>query len=403
LAQLLVSLRREAAARGGFLQSVTLSLPATGGLDVELLAKCLVRSRKRLEGLSLDAISGLRHAVYAHTTRGDGRAGILRLIPEHEAVASHYRGALTALRAAALGSHQEEVEKNSLIKARNKSAQAHYQKKKQEVLANNNKLIPWLLGIGKKSLPSRPKPEALVASLADWMQQLVARPEFIEHVVVLDAGGLTLDVTVFDGDTLLTRLSRSEASCGGEALSQSFSTSLGRPAYDSETYTKLKVSCGTAWREAGKRVTSDGHAEILAAHRGRLRKRQETYFACTVPVYEPVLRSIFGSCARKWTQSPQCSILLTGGGSQNPHFARLVAETAKQSGLDVLVRDAEDLGHLIERAHAHEDSTGALNHSNVKRFLEVVAWGYADQSRAKGEDYDRYAVVGGLWQLLEDA
>ena len=81
--------------------------------------------------------------------------------------------------------------------------------------------------------------------------------------------------------------------------------------------------------------------------------------------------------------------------------ARLVAAAAKRSGLDALVRDAEELGHLIETARAHEGSTGALSHSSVTRFLEVVAWGYADQSQVKGADYDRYAVVGGLWQSLE--
>jgi len=212
------------------------------------------------------------------------------------------------------------------------------------------------------------------------MEELIVHPEQLDHVVLLDAGGLSLDISVLQKHVLMADLSHSDASCGGEEIS----SRIGHNERG-DAGTRYKAHLGKRWSEAREREST------FAV--------QREYREVTRAVYGPSLRPLFETLAKRLGGVRYCTVLLTGGGSRNPHFPDFVVELAAAAGFEVTVVDAPIVQDLIMQARQFPEPLAQLDSPPIQRFEETKRWSDS-RERQPWARYDKFAVVGGMCALL---
>lgn len=358
-----------------YLRNVHLSLPSTEQFDVIALGKILRDTARSGDGASRSPQDALRRA----TTENLVSQGAVVVVPEHELVAAHYLGVLRVLQKAA----QAYAARSASHEDRRRDQAQRRARWNQERAAADayNASIKWYT-IWKwgtqQAGPSGSAPE-IVAKIADpaaWMDDLVAHREQFDHVVLLDAGGLSLDISVLEKHGLVRELSHSDTTCGGEAIS----SRIGRGGTGG-LGTKYKAQLGIRWRDARDIDTRD----------------QREYRDVTRELHSSVLGPLFGSLGARWRRSPHCCVLLTGGGSRNPHLAEYISELASDAGLRANVVDAPTVQDLIRQAREFPEPLQELGSEEVRRFEATQVW--SRRERQPLARYDKFAVVGGMCSL----
>jgi hypothetical protein len=321
---------------------------------------------------------GAKHLLRAASTEHLVSSGRVVLVPEHELVAAHYLSVLRILQTAARD-YLNRFEGHEGKRQRQQSAQASHDAKARARREYEDKffIVRWFSSEPERPSGHRPTIDSKIAGPADWMRKLIAHPEQLDHVVLLDAGGLSLDISVLEKHALVAALSHSDASCGGEAISGRIGRKEGGPRG-----TRYKAQLGLRWR--------DSHDLSDPA--------QREYRDTTRSLYELPLKPLFTSLGARWTKARYCSVLLTGGGSRNPHLADHVVELAGAAGLDVTVVDAPVVQDLIRQAREFPEPLADLDSPPIKRFEEAQLWSERRERQPLAR-YDKFAVVGGMCAL----
>jgi hypothetical protein len=304
--------------------------------------------------------------------------GLVVLAPEHELVAAHYLSVLRILQTAARD-YLNRFEGREDKRQRQQAAQASHDAKARARREYEDKffIVRWFSSEPERPSGHRPTIDSKIAGPADWMRRLIAHPEQLDHVVLLDAGGLSLDISVLEKHALVAALSHSDASCGGEAISGRIGRKEGGPRG-----TRYKAQLGLRWR--------DSHDLSDPA--------QREYRDTTRSLYKLPLESLFTALGARWTKARYCSFLLTGGGSRNPHLADHVVELAGAAGLDVTVVDAPIVQDLIRQAREFPEPLADLDSPPIRRFEEAQLWSERRERQPLAR-YDKFAVVGGMCAL----
>lgn len=344
-----------------FLGDVHVSLPTTKRFDVERLA---VEIGAQQAGPL--AVSAREHLV---------SAGKVRLAPEHAFLARHYLDVLRVLQDAAK-TYAERFSSNEALRVAQASRRASWDAKDAELRRYKNKffLARWFSTKPKGPSGSRPTISRSLTDPEAWMIDLIERPEQLDRVLLLDAGGLSLDVAALEGHRLVKELSHSFDACGGEALS----TKLGR-GQTGPRGTRHKAQLALRWRDAPN--AND--------------PQQREYIEATRALYEPVLRPLFTALGSRWRRSGESVVLLTGGGSRNPHLRDLVGELAAEAGLQPTVADAPYIQEVLQEARRFAEPLPELESASIRRFEETQAWSER-RERQPWARYDKFAVVGGM-------
>src|SRR5690606_20969399 len=96
---------------------------------------------------------------------------------------------------------------------------------------------------------------------------------------------------------------------------------------------------------------------------------QREYREATRELYGPVLTHVIRTLGEtRWKYFPHCCVLLTGGGSRNPHLAEYISEIASAAGLRANVRDAPTIQDLIRQAREFPEPLLELGSEEVRRF-----------------------------------
>jgi len=369
VARALPALRRWVGSEhNAYLHNVHLALPATKEFDVCQLAELLDKVSSRIAS---PAMKPLSVAMQDHLVCG----GRVFLVPEHDLVAHHYLSVLRTLQTAAkdYGTRFNSIEARRADQLRR---QSDWDRKQASVSAFDRS--SWWNRLWNTRPPSpdgsRPWIGTSIASPAAWINDLIDRPEQFDRVVILDAGGLSLDVSVINKTGLVRGLSTSFSGCGGEDISGA----IGRKE-KGERGTKYKASLGKTWEES--RDLSD--------------RRQLQYREATRDIYHRDLDPVFSSLQQRWKRGQNCSVLLTGGGARNPHFRDFVQELAQKKDLAAWVVDARGVQDLIDLARRFPEPLPGLESDEIRRFEAAQAWS-DNRSRQPGARYDKYAVVGGM-------
>jgi hypothetical protein len=345
-------------------------LPETGSFDVKALGADLASATD----VAPSARRLLRAAI-AENLCNDGR---IILVAEHELVADHYLGVARILRDAAhayrarfTSREQRRVDQNTRRRA--------WEVRKAAVDAYESRGLLHKLFNERPDGPEGPMPgiDAHLAHPTAWMDDLLEYPQQLDHIVLLDAGGLSLDIAVLEKSSLVAPLSRSDASCGGEAVS----ARIGRRE-EAQRGTRHKARLGTLWHDT--RDLTD-HA-------------QREYHDASRALYSPVLTPLFDALGERWKDTQRCSVVLTGGGAKNPHYAELVSELAREAGLHVNVVDGPSLEYLLEQAREFSGPLPQLQSEVVRRFEKVQSWSNR-REKVLTARYDMFAVVGGMLAL----
>lgn len=423
VSDLLPALRRYAAREHrGHLRSVHLTVPESGALDVSLLAKSIsagsttttfssnrrtagaVRSvvKRAVQGLAKvgggldgEAIRALVERAHSEAVVLDESGPIVVLTPEHEAVARHYLAPLGVLHEAATAYHNSYRSRESQ-RAHQTKRRKEWRRKRAEQKEFDDSFFVWKWFNTRPSGPSgsRPTVSASLASPADWMERLVGHPELLKRIVLLDAGGLSLDIAVLESNKLISKCSRSDASCGGEAVTRALAERVGLAAVSSEDGTRQKARLGVQWTNPANTSTLPWDQRF-----GRFGGRhQKAYREVTWSTYWQAVDDLAKDVADRWKVTPEAmgTVLLTGGGSRNPHFQELVAECFAEVGLEADVVDARGLHDLLDEARAFKQPLPALSSPAVNLFTTVHGWALGEVRGAERMAYDKYAVVGGL-------
>jgi hypothetical protein len=392
---LLSSLRRYSAqAHRGYLRSLHLTLPQSGALAVSKLASRLgpdcsaTDSLGLLDGRSIDAL------VSRASLEAVGRHVVV-LSPEHEVLARHYLEPLKVLHQAASayeGSYHEREEERE----RQKTERSNWDRKKREQQDFDNRWFGyrWLHTRPAGPKGGHPTISQSFATPADWMKRLIEHPEMLERVILLDAGGLSLDMVVLESAELVPALSMSDSHCGGEEVTKQFAQRLGVVNMSSDDGTREKARLGDLWDNPNN-TTDLGLDERFRRFGGR---DQRAYREVTSAVYRETVRNLALKTAASWkhNRSARCTVLLTGGGSRNPHFQDLVAESIGDARLEAEIMDARAIQDLLAKARDFKHPLPALDAPAVKRFSMVHGWALGKVQGADRMVYDKYAVVGGL-------
>ena len=351
---------------GAFLGDVHVSLPTTLRLGVEALARS-VQSRARADLVS---------AADEHLTC----SGRIYLAPEHALLARHYLDVLRVLQdaAKAYAGRFEDREKRRATQASQRaswdSQDASLRKHKEKFF-----LVRWFSTKPKGPSGSRPTISHALSDPEAWMLDLIERPEQLDRVVLLDSGGLSLDVAALEIHRLVREISHSFDSCGGEDLSRRIGRGQSGPRG-----TRHKAQLALRWRD------TENPAD----------PQQREYIDATRALYEPDLRPLFDTLGARWKRPSACVVLLTGGGSRNPHLRDLVGELAAEAGLQPTVADAPYIQAMLGQARRFAEPLPELESPSVHRFEETQTWSER-RERQPWARYDKFAVVGGM--LVPDA
>jgi hypothetical protein len=367
-----------------FLGDIKVSLPATKRFDVDRLAKA-VRSEKmdgskglfseimrRLFDLSRrPGTDPLTLALREHLVDD----GTVHLAPEHVFLARHYLDVLRVLRDAATA-YSSRFESREARRAAQASRRASWDSQKSALKKHNKKffIARWLSKKPKGPSGSRPTISRSLTDPEAWMSDLIERPEQLDRVLLLDAGGLSLDVAVLEGQKLVRELSHSFDGCGGEELSRQIGRNQTGPRG-----TRHKAQLALRWRDAPNPRD----------------RQQREYIDTTRSLYGPELTPLLRELGTRWSRARASVVLLTGGGSRNPHLRDLVGELAAEAGLHPTVADAPYIQEMLRQARSFAEPLPELESSTIRRFEETQTWSER-RERQPWARYDKFAVVGGM-------
>lgn len=400
IAELLPALRRYAAREHrGHLRSVHLTVPQSGPLDVTALSSAVAQRHAipTPAGSHLD-FATLRALIERAGADAVGFAAggqVVVLTPEHQAVARHYLAPLGVLYKAASQYHQSfrtrEAERAYQTERRKEWDRKRAQ---QDEYDESFFLWRWLNTRPAGPTGSRPTIASGIESPADWMQRLVGHPELLYRIVLLDAGGLSLDMAVLESNVLVPGCSKSDASCGGEAVTRELANRLSVASITSEDGTRQKALLGDRWTNPAN-TSSLSWDDRFGRFGGR---QQRAYREVTRTIYSAAVGELASAIAQRWRKggSSRCTVLLTGGGSRNPHFQELVAEQVAEAGLEADVVDARGLQDLLDEARSFKQPLPDLVSPSVNLFTTVHGWALGEVQGSERMAYDKYAVVGGL-------
>lgn len=400
IAELLPALRRYAAREHrGHLRSVHLTLPQSGALEVAALSRAVAQRQMTptAAGRNLDAAA--LHALIERAGAdavGFATGGqVVVLTPEHEAVVRHYLSPLRVLYRAA-SQYNQSFHDREAERAYQTERRKEWDRKRAEQKEFDESFILWKLFNTRPAGPSgsRPTIASRIESPADWMQRLVKHPELLERIVLLDAGGLSLDMAVLESNALIPGCSKSDASCGGEAITRELAKRLGVASLTSEDGTRQKALLGDRWTNPANTSSLPWDNRF-----GRFGGRQQrAYREVTHTIYSTAVSELASAIAKRWKKggSSRCTVLLTGGGSRNPHFQELVAEQVAEAGLEADVVDARGLQSLLDEARSFKQPLPDLASPSVNLFTTVHGWALGEVQGSERMAYDKYAVVGGL-------
>jgi len=338
-----------------FLRNVHVALPATHDFD----------SR------ALDSSSGLRAAEKEHLVS----AGKLVVVPEHELIAQHYLKVLQVIQLSA----KDYLSKFSTAEKR-RAEQATRRKQwdsSKKKVADYDKRGLWhKFWNDRPSVPKGKRPEiaAPISNPAEWMDDLIKHPEQFDNVLILDAGGLSLDIAVVAKGKVVREISNSDTSCGGEELS----CRVGRGQTGARG-TRYKAQLGLRWHST--RDLNDS--------------QQKEYRDATRELYGPILQELFGALTKQYWKGSRGAILLTGGGVRNPHMSEFVRDLADGGRLKANVVDAPLVQDLIRQVRAFPEPLSAINSDEIQRFEKTQDWSERREKQPLAR-YDKFAVVGGM-------
>lgn len=358
-----------------YLRNVHLSLPTTELFDVVSLAKRLREDARSGDGDSCSS----REALMRATTDNLVAQGSVVLVPEHELVAAHYLGVLRILQRAAQA-YAGRFKNHEARRADQAQRQRNWDSRQAAVRDYESRWFGYRWFHDRPTGPSgsRPNVPNKITNPAEWMNDLVEHPEQFDHVILLDAGGLSLDISVIEKHEIVRALSHSDTGCGGEAIS----SRIGRREIGSRG-TRYKAQLGLRWLPA--RDLSD--------------PAQREYRDATHELYGPVLTWVIRTLGgTRWKKSPHCCVLLTGGGSRNPHLAEYISELASETGLRANVVDAPTVQDLIRQAREFPEPLQELGSDEVRRFEATQVWSERRERQPLAR-YDKFAVVGGMCAL----
>ena len=344
-----------------FLGDVIVSLPTTKRLDVDRLAHAI---RDQENGPL--ALSVREHLVCS---------GTVHLAPEHALLARHYLDVLGVLQSSAKAyskrfKSQEDLRTAQMSKRNSwESQDAALQQYKSKFF-----LARWFSKKPRGPSGSRPTISSALTDPEAWMRDLIERPEQLDRVLLLDAGGLSLDIAALEGHRLVRELSHSFDGCGGEELSRR----IGRGQTGPQG-TRHKAQLGLRWQDAPNPRDP----------------QQREYIAATRDLYEPELGSLLRDLGARWRRSRASVVLLTGGGSRNPHLRDLVGELTVAEGLQPTVADAPYIQEMLRQARLFPEPLPELESPTVHRFQETQTWSER-RERQPWARYDKFAVVGGM-------
>lgn len=353
-------------AHGAFLGRVHLSLPSTARLDVGALAERIGHTDNR----------GFQQIVLEHLVDGGG----VVLEAEHNLLARHYLEVVKAIDLAAR-KYRERFTTVEALRRQQADQQAAWDTRDAERSNYNQRF--WKIFYKKPQGPTgqRPSVSDKISRPADWMFELVAKPRPLQQVVLLDAGGLSLDIAILENHEVAPELSRSHGDCGGEALSRR----IGRNK-DGHPGTRLKAQLGIRWRD-------DPNPDD---------PQQHEYLEQTRELYSPAVGALAAVLGGRWRGTKECVVLLTGGGSRNPHLRQLVGGLVADVGLDAWVVDGQDLEDSILAARAFPEPLPELSSPTVERFLTTQRWSERRERNVHAR-YDKFAVVGGMLAVDAEA
>lgn len=376
---LLVALRRHVGCKlGGYLRSVYLTLPqSSGGLDVSGL-NAILASPSASQSTSLDA---LRMHVERETVGQVEDVQALVLVPEHHAVAKFYLEPLKALYQIARSYRKSRDE---LKIKRSDWDMRDFAKREYDLKFF---LARWFTTTPDSPSGYQPK---VPPPLPDWMRKLIESPEKLERVVLLDAGGLSLDMAVLESSELVAEYSKSDITCGGERVSVELGKRLGWQDTSSENATDEKAALGQVWAKFAGGTDNSLDRRFIQCGKGRA---HEAYREVTRHVYKDAIKELAGSVASRWKS---CTVILTGGGSRNPHLQELVFECMRQAGIEADVVDAQFLQELLNEASSFCTPLPALSALPIALFTTIHGLALKELSGgSRYLAYDKYAVVGG--------
>jgi hypothetical protein len=392
--ELLPALRRYAAkSHRGYLRTVHLTLPQSGGIPVAELSKSLARGTK--DGAADAPLDiGAIHSLLARVATEVVGERALVVHPEHEAVARHYLEPLRILHKAA-SSYTGTHGAREATRTRESQQAASWDEKRTAREAFDNRGFFYRLFNSRPTGPSGSQPSVSpsLTTPAEWMRRLIERPDLLEHVVLLDAGGLSLDMAVLDGASLVADISGSDASCGGEAVSSQLALRLEAVGMRAEDWTPEKARLGEMWSKSAN-APDVGMEERFRRSGGR---DQRAYHEVTNKIYGDALARLASACAKRWARGAgHCTVLLTGGASRNPHLQELVGVCVGRAGLSGEIWDARAVQTLLEEARAFSHPLPELESPAATLFSTVHGWALSEVKGSEHMAYDKYAVVGGL-------
>ena len=400
---LLVALRRHVGSKlGGYLRSVYLTLPqSSGGLDVSglnasLAAEILIQrslalyrdasgmdtipaSSSSSKSTSIDALQ--RHVERETVGQVEGVQALV-LVSEHQAVAKFYLEPLKALYQIAR-SYQEYRDEQ---KAKQSDWYVRYLAKSEyNAKSFLGRLFTTTPDGPSGSIPGVPSP------LPDWMRKLIESPEKLERVVLLDAGGLSLDMAVLESGELVAEYSKSDITSGGERVSIELGKRLGWQDTSSENATDEKAALGQVWARFAGGTDIPLDQRFVQCGNGRSHK---AYREVTRHVYKDAIKELASSVTSRWES---CTVILTGGGSRNPHLQEFVFECMEQAGIEADVVDAQILQEFVNEASSFSTPLPGLGALPIALFTTIHGLALKELSGGSRHlAYDKYAVVGGM-------
>jgi hypothetical protein len=397
LARVLPAIRRWAGDKHeAYLRHIYLSLPMTEQFDVERLSADVMAAAQHTPdyanpqytqgepGNSERAVptpraAQARELLKATISEHLVAPGRVRLVPEHKLVAAHYLDVLRILQKAVQG----YADRFKSLKERSEEQARRLEQWEARKKAVDEYDARWWGYRWVNDRPTGPEGErpvavARITNPAEWMNSLIDHPQQFDQGVLLDVGGLSLDISVLEKHRLVLSLSKSDVSCGGEAIS----ARIGRKETGLNG-TRNKARLGKMWCETHRLTDKD-----------QIEYREVTRTLC-----EPPLKPLFQALGVRWKHAPHCFVLLTGGGARNPHLAELVSTLSKQEGIIATLVDADMVQGLIEQARVFPEPLSDLESPLIQRFEETQSWS-ADREQHRSARYDKFAVVGGM-RVLE--
>jgi len=200
--------------------------------------------------------------------------------------------------------------------------------------------------------------------LISSIQELLEGSDALKRVVILDAGGLSTDVSILEsqsGQYQKLSASKSFVECGGEQLS----SQIGRKK-TGEAGTKYKMTLTQKYEK------------------GLKDKKLTEYKTQTAVVYESMLDETFTFVRKKWGRK-SFYVLTIGGGNDNPYLQELMRAKLDEHNLKSTVLTIRDFNSFISDAQ----SFGLHLSDTCTNFMKAT-------NRSTGS-YFPYSLVLGLW------